>query len=457
MAARGEYIWENHLLPTENVFLMHDGFKLVVQQWLFCLLCYFVLHIFGDSGVLVMIGFSYVAIVCSLSLYIWSHTKDVAKSVVITAPFACLIAHFSQFRPFFIDIIVMLVLMRCLEKYKSTKNINYLIVLPLLSMVYINLHSAVWVFLFIITLPYLVPDERFGSRDIFEYVHDWFDNVKLILAAMFGMFLFGFINPNGIKSVFYPQTFNLKILRITIKELRHIKFTDSLFIYVIIAFVVLLLSIKMAYNDISKMYVVFLAAGTIVLSIFARRNLWFLLLSFGAYFGIYFSQPHDAMLLRKNKWYHLGHGMAAITSIFILIVCVANMTFKVCDNAEMPKAALEYLQTNESDKDVSVYCMSEAGSYFEFYGYKPYDDTCSEMLFYNTNGVRDIHIESISALIGQIDVRDFLDYYDFDYLVVANDLYQIDNIKPVVEDDTNYELVLMTDTYWLYKNINKEM
>lgn len=457
MAARGEYIWKNHSLPTENVFLMHDGFKLVVQQWLFCLLCYFVLHTFGDSGVLIMIGFSYIAIICTLSLYIWSHTKDIMKSVVITAPFAYLVAHFSQFRPFFIDIIVMFVLMWCLEKYKSTKNINYLLGLPLLSMVYINFHSSFWCFLFIITLPYLIPDERFGDRDIFEYLYDWFNEVKLIFATMFGMFLFGFINPNGVKSVLYPQTFNLKTLRLTIAEMRRIKFTDSLFIYVIIAIVVLLLSIKMAYNDISKTYIVFLTAGTIVLSLFAKRNLWFLLLSFGAYSGTYFSQHRDSISLQKSKWYWLKYCMTVVISIFILFISVVGMTVKVCDNAEMPKAALKYLQTNESSKDISIYCMSEAGSYFEFYGYKPYDDTCFEMLFYNTNGVRDIHIESISALIGQIDVRDFLDYYDFDYLVVANDLYQIDNIKPVVEDDTNYELVLMTDTYWFYKNVNKEM
>ena len=202
MAARGEYIWKNHSLPTENVFLMHDGFKLVVQQWLFCLLSYFVLHIFGDSGVLVMIGFSYVVMTFVFMAYIWSHTRNITKSIVITAPFVWLIVNFAQFRPFFVDIIVMFVLMRCLEKYKSTRNFNYLLGLPLLSMVYINIHSSFWYFLFIITLPYLVFDERFGDRDIFEYLYDWFNNIKMILAAMLGMFLFGFINPNGVKSVY---------------------------------------------------------------------------------------------------------------------------------------------------------------------------------------------------------------------------------------------------------------
>ena len=49
MMTTGKWIIEHKALPTENVFVIHDGYHMIVQQWIPAILNYTLYHHFGFS------------------------------------------------------------------------------------------------------------------------------------------------------------------------------------------------------------------------------------------------------------------------------------------------------------------------------------------------------------------------------------------------------------------------
>ena len=79
-----------------------------------------------------------------------------------------------------------------------------------------------------------------------------------------------------------------------------------------------------------------------------------------------------------------------------------------------PTKILEYLNENVEDKEsVKIYTDYNTGGFFEFYGYKVYLDPRAEVFL--ENGVL---LEYNKVESGLLNYDEFLDKYDFDYLVV---------------------------------------
>ena len=86
-------------------------------------------------------------------------------------------------------------------------------------------------------------------------------------------------------------------------------------------------------------------------------------------------------------------------------------------------------------KSLKVYTGYNDGGYVEFRGYKPYLDPRGEVFVKKNNKKEDILQEWVDFKDKKITVDNFLDKYEFDYLLVRkNDpLYEL--------NDENYELI----------------
>ena len=77
-----------------------------------------------------------------------------------------------------------------------------------------------------------------------------------------------------------------------------------------------------------------------------------------------------------------------------------------------------------SGKDKSqlkIYTGYGDGAYFEYHGYKPYLDPRAEVFLKKNNGKEDILEEWYGLTKGAVNIRDFLDKYDFDYIFIRGD------------------------------------
>lgn len=429
MISTGRYIVENRKIPTINPFTIHDGYKIIVQQWLTAVFNYEVYIHFGN------IGFIVTAILMSLfSLflchrYVSLFTSDVNIKILLFSVAAFAFSTFAATRPTIFTIPVVLLELTNLEKWNGAKKkIRYLLPLIFLSVFEINIHAALWPLLLILTLPYIAP----GYALNFKHFVTELINRKWLIVADILMFLSGFLNPNGVNAMLYlVKSYKKTALMNSILELQKpaILGVWGILLIIQIVFLVLYLREYGVNSDFSK---VFLAAGTIFMSCTALHNVWMATISCLPLFA---SMLPGMIRFRKEHIYELWK---TIIINVVLLGCIAVILPEVAGqikNKEIPaKDAAEYLASVTDPDNERVYTSFDNGGMFEWYGFKVYTDARPELFTEEINKKENIDSEIYNVEYGVVNYRDFIDKYDFTYIVV--------------NDDTPFAYYLENDTKW---------
>ena len=193
----GRYVME-HGIPHEEPFTMHEGLHFVLEQWLTGVLFWNVYDSFGPMGLLQM-----VFVICCVLIYAYyrlcllvsNGNRQVATLMamvvgIVAAPF------FFVTRPQVISTLLFVSEVFLLEQYARRNQWRWLLPLPLLSLLLVNLHAALWPMLLILLLPFFAS-WGVGKLDVLprEY-HGKFPVLPFALAAL-GIFGAGFCNPYG--------------------------------------------------------------------------------------------------------------------------------------------------------------------------------------------------------------------------------------------------------------------
>lgn len=429
MISTGRYIVENGEIPTINPFTIHDGYEIIVQQWLTAVFNYEVYIHFGN------IGFIVTAIMMSLfSLflchrYVSLFTSDVNIKILLISVAAFVFSTFAATRPTIFTIPVVLLELTNLEKWNGDKKkIRYLLPLIFLSVFEINIHAALWPLLLILTLPYIVPGYALNFK---YFVAELLNRKWLIIVDIF-MFLCGFLNPNGINAMLYlVKSYKKTALMNSILELQKptILGVGGILLIVQIVFLVLYLREYGTNSDCSK---VLLAAGTIFMSCTAVRNAW--MAGIGC-LPLFASMLPKMIRFRKEHIYELWK---TIIINVVLLGCISVILPEIAgqiENKKIPaKNAAEYLASVAEPDRERVYTSFDNGGMFEWYGFKVYTDARPELFTEEINKKENIDSEIYNVEYGVVNYRDFIDKYDFTYIVV--------------NDDTPFVYYLENDTKW---------
>ena len=429
MISTGRYIVENREIPKINPFTIHNGYGIIVQQWLTAIFNYEIYIHFGNIG---FITTAILMTVLSLFLcyrYISMFTNDINTKMLLISVAAFVFAAFAATRPTIFTIPVVLLELTNLEKWNRDKNkIRYLIPLIFLSILEINIHAALWPLLLILTLPYIVP----GYALNFKYFVTELMNRKCLIVVDIFMFLCGFLNPNGVNSMLYlVKSYKKTALMNSILELQKPTILGIWGILLIaqIVFLVLYLREYGANSDFSK---VFLAAGTIFMSCTAVRNVW--MAAIGCLPLLADMIPN---MIRFRKEHIYGLWKTFIINA-VLLGCIAVILPEIAgqiENKKIPtKNAAEYLASVAEPDRERVYTSFDNGGMFEWYGFKVYTDARPELFTEEINKKESIDSEIYNVEYGVVNYRDFIDKYDFTYIVV--------------NDDTPFVYYLENDTKW---------
>lgn len=429
MISTGRYIVKNREIPKINPFTIHNGYRIIVQQWLTAIFNFEIYIHFGNSG---FITTAILMTVLSLFLcyrYISIFTNDINTKMLLISVAAFVFAAFAATRPTIFTIPVVLLELTNLEKWNRDKNkIRYLIPLIFLSILEINIHAALWPLLLILTLPYIVP----GYALNFKYFVAELLNRKWLIVVDIFMFLCGFLNPNGVNAMLYlVKSYKKTALMNSILELQKptILGVGGILLIVQIVFLVLYLREYGANSDFSKL---FLAAGTIFMSCTAVRNAW--MAGIGC-LPLFASMLPKMIRFRKEHIYELWK---AIIINAVLLGCIAVILPEIAgqiENKKIPtKNAAEYLASVAEPDRERVYTSFDNGGMFEWYGFKVYTDARPELFTEEINKKESIDSEIYNVEYGVVNYRDFIDKYDFTYIVV--------------NDDTPFVYYLENDTKW---------
>lgn len=279
----GEYIVENGVVPTVNPFVIHDGFQIIVQQWLFDVLIYKVYDIGGITGLYVYSAVVLFAWMFMLYKFLGLYSSNAQVKVWVLSLCTVIAGLFVVARPTSLSFLMCLSVVMVMETYRKNRQARILLLLPVVSLLTINLHASMWPLLFVLMLPFIFPGKlpqvkELGlKKGIWVYVRDCFVEWRLVLLAVVGMVLAGFVNPNGLNGMRYLLlSYGSATTNSMIAELQPPKVNSYLGVLIILS-ILLLFQYANKFRkdmDFAKFY---MAAGTIFLAMMHNRDIWFLI------------------------------------------------------------------------------------------------------------------------------------------------------------------------------------
>lgn len=444
LLTEGRYILKHGIFHVDPLS-MHEGLNVVVQNWFSATFLWIVYDFFGEMGILALIVFCN-AVICILIYkicYLISEENKILSTIIMFICDLTLLTHYIVSRPQIFSYITLLSLIYILELYIHKKNKKYLIWLPIISFIQINMHASLWIMLFLFILCYVIDSIKCPALKLQGY-----EKKPLFIAILISI-LVGLINPYGYKAItFIFGSFSDTYMRMFIKEL--LPFSMSISVCKHMAIVILVIGLIYVYfreGNIRVRYIC-LFCGTMILGFMALKGFSnFILVAFFplAYF-FKDMMPKDLEFILKpvqkvTNYIFMFFSIVAFGALgFFYVTSKENVALS--HNAE---GAIDTLEKYYKDtKTAKVYSSFNDGGYVEFRGYKAYIDPRAEYFLKKNNGKADIFKEFYDLEHGSLDVHKFLEKYNFTHLLVATDDYLYSHIDTDID---NY--------FVLYENTNK--
>ena len=438
----GKYIINNGI-PHIEPFTMHSNLSFVVQQWLTDIIFYFIYSKFNIYGMYIFtIIMELLIIYLMYKVCLLISNNKIKLSIIITVLIMLILNRdFITTRPHLFDILFLTLELYLLELYIKRNNIKYLIGLPIISLLMINLHSSIWPMIFVFLLPYYVGRINLKFTTKVNY------KLKPIIVVTIIMFMFGFVNPYGIEAMKYLfNSYGIDYLDKIVGEMAPLDVKKGLIIYIFIFLIYISYYVNRS-NKINLRYLL-LTLGTTYLTIEHYRGVMFLLIvsiiTLSDNLEYFFNKE---VILKTNK---KDNYIYIILLAFLGIIYFYNLDF-VTEDKTLHFNIANYLDENTSN-DIKLYTDYNQGSYYEYREYKCYLDPRAEVFLKFNNKKEDILLEYYLLQHGIISYQDFIDKYNFDYILVSdNDVIYYQIIK-----DNTYEKVYEGNSIEEYNLIKKD-
>lgn len=437
----GKYIIKNGI-PYIEPFTIHSNFSFVAQQWLTDIIFYTIYSKFNIYGMYIFIIVSNVIIVYLLYKITLLINNNKIKLSMITASIIdiMLVLAFLTTRPQAFDIILLLLEIYLLELYIKRNNKNYLLGLPLISLLMINLHASVWPMIFVFLIPYYIGriNINFSPKENYK--------LKPIIIITLMMFVIGFINPYGIDSMTYLfSSYGVKYIDSIVGEMKPLTINNGMLIYlymliIIITYIVNKKNINIRYT--------LLILGTSLLSLqHVKGELFFLVSSILIInYNLKDTFLNEEIKYKENKFFN----KLVLCILCILIIVLYNNVKYIKEEDNYLYEVSEILKKDATPSSI-IYTGYDAGAYIEYQGFKCYIDPRAEVFLKSNNKKEDIFIEYYNLQYGKINVKDFINKYKFDYIVI--DEYE-DVLHTYIDELEEYtQIYNKNDELKLYKRI----
>lgn len=439
----GKYITKNGFFYTDP-FTIHKGLHVVVQQWPVDLLFYHIYNFLGITGIYILtisLFFLIMFLIYKICNLVSNNTKVsiFATSIISTS---LILFKFVETRPQLFDYIFLLIEIYILENYIRNKKYKLLFFLPIISILYINIHASTWFMLILFMLPFIVDsfNVKIWNFKFAGYPKKW------IFITFILMILGGLINPYGLEAMTYIFNGTSNTINIIVAEMRGFTYWGFMPDFLIVLFIYIVFLIYKRNIDNIKIRYLCLNIGTIILALKYYRAISFFLLSL-TLLASYFKC--DNYKYDKKSNYKAIKIVSLLSIISFIIICIFVPYEYIC-YGNFNKIAL-YLEKNVS-KDAIIYSEYDIGAYIEYLGYKTNIDPRAELFNKAMNKRFDIIDEYYDVQVNK-NIDKFIKKYKFDYLIVSSDR----PLNYYLNSNRDYKLVLKQKCskekrfYMLYK------
>ena len=469
--ATGREIVQNGI-PYVNPFSFQADMGIVVQQWLADVILFLIYDAFGITGAQVLVFVQMMALVGCL--YVLCQTcRNAGRSggeislILIAIGFGAFQAY-SSVRPHLYTMIMFALVLLVLEKYRLSKNVKLLVLLPLLVCLHVNLHASMAPYdLFIIAL-YAIPDVLAWLKKHDEY-HGAFSlhlgdyPRRPLLVALVASAAALLVNPYGINGALYLiNSYGVAGYGNYINEMGNTSFWTDYGICAMICIVIGAIALgsnaeKRINVPLSLLFVV-----AIPLSMMHTRNVWLV-----AFFAVPLAaQAFDRFSLWIENPPELH--ILPVRLVCCAMLVVATVVYGVSealplaqeeyetDSGNVPVEALNYLDEYVADNglskaDLLLYNSFNNGGYVEWRGYKAFIDPRPELWEPAITGInRHFYQEFVDFAQSKSTTRELLEEYDFDFMIV----YSSSDLATDLSKRSDYQVVKTGSGYKLWEKVS---
>lgn len=440
--AEGKYVLKNGF-PHTVPFTIYNNLDFIYQSWGTGVIFYLIHKYFGLYGmlffviiILIIITYFYYKLCMLVS------NKNKMLSTIVTIITMTLLANtFITTRPQIFTYLNLILVLYIMELYAKTNNKKYLFVLPIISLIQINIHGMFFFMLFIFMLPYIVNALKFNFKNNIQNKYD----LKPIILIMIIMLLTGLINPYGIKNILYVFTsYGQKILNETIIELVPLSFSSSYDkIIIFIIFLTYFLYFKCKNVPIRYYLLLF---GTTYLAFDCSRSIALFII--GALFPLSYLYKDKIINIDIERFIPLI--LKNIIVISFLIVTISSIIFIKRDFYPESREPIDYLVKNYNKENIKLYINFNDGSYAVYKEIKVNIDPRAEVYLKKNNHKSDIYDEYTKLGNNEIDYKDYINKYKFTHILVNEDDPMYNKLK---KDSCGYTLIKKFNKYNLYAKL----
>lgn len=444
----GRYVMNNGI-PHIEPFTIHENMHFVMQQWLTDVIYWITYDNFGENGLFVIVMICYAIIIFLMyKLTMKLSNCNFFVSYAITILVSIYIYPYMVIRPTIFTLILIMLELLSLESYISSKNNKFLMILPFLSLLQINLHAALWPILFILFVPYIIDSFNFKICSISGQGYE----KKYLFLTIIIMILVGFLNPYGIESMTYlVRSYGYPEMNI-ILEMQPANINNAMGIFIFLCIILITFIYIFYRKGKTKIRYFLLTIGTTYMVLTSVRNISiFALCSLFplSYYLKDFQIPNKQNTITKRII--LLRKVLVSLIVIILLISVYKKTFDESTTKEYKNlnCTIDYILNNEDISNVVLYTGFNDGSLVQYRGLSSYIDPRAEVYFIKNNNKDDIFKEYVDLLEGNLYYKKVLDKYKFTHLIVS----ESDILNSYLQYDNNYEIVYFNDSYKLFKKI----
>lgn len=431
MLKYGEIILNKGFIHTD-ILSMHSNLHLVIQQGFTNVIFYFIYSNFHQYGIFLFLELFVILYLLLFYKISYLLTNNKFYSVITSIVSTTLLEFFLFPRAQIFTYLFVLITIYILESFYKNNQTNLIYFLPLVSLLHINLHGALWASLFIFILPFLL--QLFIEKN---------KNVIKLIVIIIIMFLVGFLNPYTYELVFFPFLCYSSSLNSIITELLPITVNNNIgrIFYFLLGTIILFY----IYNKKKKLEIrhLLLLYGTIFMTLLNVRNFAFFLL--GSIYPI-MSYVKKSFIKVKSG----GSVYLYLVYIFLIFAClffsIEMNSFRLVSSVQKSG---DYLLEHYSDSSIVLYSEFDFGSYLEYIGYHPYIDTRAEVFLKKANHKEDIFLEFSNVLNGTIDFNKFIDKYHFTHFITYKNSY----IGRYLKSNSSFKEVFRDKNIIIYESI----
>lgn len=447
----GRYVVQ-HGIPHIEPFTLHEGFSFVMQQWLSGVIFWGAYSFLGEIGVRLVMVMIYVLMVF-ITYKICMKVSDgyFFASIAISFFVAIHLALWITTRPALFSTFILLLELYLLESFVTSNKKIYLVFLPLLSVLLINLQAAIWPMLFVLFAPYFIDSFRFRVGRITGQGYP-----KTFLFIMVGLMLVaGFANPYGFKAMTYllrsyghPEISNL------VSEMEPAAITNLAGVTIFIAMFLTILIYVVHKTGTTKVRYVLLTLGTAYMALSSLRSFPFYAISAGFPLAYYLRNmqvniPESQGSKREGILKKAFIIMFVVTSIFGIFYTPTEETDRETQWREFTET-IEFIKAEGAAESVVLYTGYNDGGLAEFLGFSPYMDARAEVFVIENNGKDDVMYEYYNLQASRLYYKDFVNKYQFTHLIVT----EKDALCVNLENDPDYRLAFSNECYILFEKNN---